>query len=345
MAMILEIVHSNGTCTRHRLGELPLTLGRGLTNDLIVEDPYVDATHARIMRDESGTFQIEDLGSVNGLVNGGGGKLQGPITLQPGAELRMGRTTLRFRDPHEPVPPALVDAAAQHVATLANGNGTVAAPMTPGAPQRTSRRVRQWFTMTPGRVLVFAGAMATFGAYTWLGSVSRSSSGEISASMMGFAFMAALWAGVWAVASRAIVQRFNFVGHLAVISAFVLVALVWTIIQDWLSFFFPDAVLASVLGFAIGFVLLAALVAAHLALSSTMTRRVQRRTGIIVAAAIFAVGMLAQLADDDEFSDVPKFSSTLKPVSAQWVPTSSVEEFDDVMAETKKDVDELAAKK
>ena len=52
MAMILEVVHPSGTRTWHRLGDRPVTLGRGLANDLILDDPYVDARHARIAVDE-----------------------------------------------------------------------------------------------------------------------------------------------------------------------------------------------------------------------------------------------------------------------------------------------------
>ena len=52
--MILEVVHPGGARTWHRLGDLPLTVGRGLTNDLILEDPYVDPHHARISLDEAG---------------------------------------------------------------------------------------------------------------------------------------------------------------------------------------------------------------------------------------------------------------------------------------------------
>ena len=99
--MILEVVHPGGARTWHRLGGLPLSVGRGLTNDLILEDPYVDPQHARISIDEAGSPLIEDLGSVNGLV-ANDSRHRGRLSLQPGAEVRVGRTTLRFHDPAEP---------------------------------------------------------------------------------------------------------------------------------------------------------------------------------------------------------------------------------------------------
>ncbi|HEV2148502.1 MAG TPA: FHA domain-containing protein, partial [Longimicrobiaceae bacterium] len=69
--MILEVVGERGERTRLRLGSLPLTVGRGPGNDLILDDPYVDGRHARIGPDEAGVLVVEDLGSVNGLVTPG----------------------------------------------------------------------------------------------------------------------------------------------------------------------------------------------------------------------------------------------------------------------------------
>src|SRR5687767_5337518 len=106
--MILEVVHPGGARSWHRLGDAPVTVGRGLANDVILDDPYVDGRHARIAIDESGTPLIEDLGSVNGLI-ADYSKVSGRVPVRPGAEIRVGRTMLRFRDSDEPVSPAIVD--------------------------------------------------------------------------------------------------------------------------------------------------------------------------------------------------------------------------------------------
>ena len=58
MALILEIRDARGVPTWHRLDALPLTIGRGLSNDIILDDPYLDANHARIALDEAGGVAI-----------------------------------------------------------------------------------------------------------------------------------------------------------------------------------------------------------------------------------------------------------------------------------------------
>jgi hypothetical protein len=340
--MILEVLHPNGARTWHRLGDLPLTVGRGLTNDLILDDPYVDARHARIALDESGAPLIEDLGSVNGLV-ANEARLQGRVPVQAGAEIRVGRTMLRFRDPEEPVSPALVDEVA---AAAAPTPPTIVSETNPPPSGRTRvpATIARWAATTWGRLLVAAVAMSAVAIYSWMGSSERSSVSEAFFAALAFGFMIALWAGIWAVASRVSVQRFHFVSHVAVASLVTLGGLIWTIVAEWLSFFFPDASLADVLSGGIGLLLLSTLVAGHLSLASAMPRKRRWRAGFIVAGTALVIGGLATLTEEDSFTDVPTFSGVVKPVASEWLPTATVDEFSSVMVKLKEQVDEMAKK-
>ena len=340
MEMILEVVHPGGARTWHRLGELPLTVGRGLTNDLILEDPYVDPHHARISVDETGSPLIEDLGSVNGLV-ANDSRYRGRVSLRPGAEIRVGRTTLRFHDPDEAVAPALADEVATPVSTP--GPLPAIEPTRPlSRHARLVAGVSRWANTKAGRLVAAAVALIAVATYTWMSSSERSSRSDAFEAALAFAITIALWAGIWAVASRMSVQRFNFMGHVAVASLVTLGGLVWSILAEWLTFFFPDASLADVLSGAFGLLLLAALVAGHLSLASTMSRTRQWRTGIIVSGTALVIAGIAALAEDDAFTDVPTFSGVVKPVAENWVPTETVSEFGDVMLKLKEQVDEMA---
>jgi hypothetical protein len=345
VALILEVLHGHGARTRHRLDALPLTVGRALTNDIVLDDAYVDARHARITRDESGALQVEDLGSVNGLV--AGGRRQGSLPVQPGSELRVGRTTLRFRDPDEPVPPPLVDELpGQTAPTPAAADGGPRVGATPGfAARRAPAALALWVATTNrGRLLLAAGATVAFAIYTWLGSSERSSASDVFSTALGFVTLTSMWAGIWAVASRAVVRRFEFLGHFAVASAVALAGLAWTIAEGWASFLFPDTALTTVLSTAPALALLAALIAGHLALASTLPRRRQWRAALIVTGTVVAIAGLAALTSEEEFTDVPTFSAALKPVPTRWLPTKSIDDFGGVMRELKEDVDEMAAK-
>lgn len=339
MALILEVVDESGVSIRHRLSSLPLTLGRGLSNDLVLDDPYVDAHHARIVMDESGAMVVEDLGSINRLVSvATNGERWDRLPVGPGAEIRIGRTVLRFRDTNAPVPPALFDGDAGAAAPDA------AAGRLAGIGQRgRAARIAHWVThSTPGRLIVFAAAGAAVALSEYLGSHQRSSASGVFTAAIGVAILLAMWAGMWAIASRIVVHRFRFVGHLAVASAAALLSLTYVSASEWFSFFMPETVISEVLGFLFLVGLSAALLAGHLSLASTMTPWRRWRAGLMVSGAILLFAVLSELLEDDSFSDVPSFSGVLKPVGQQWLPTRSVDEFGAVMLRLRDEVDELA---
>lgn len=326
MTMVLEVIHPDGTRARYRLDGTPLALGRGIANDVILDDPYVDAAHARLTLDENGAVVVEDLGSVNGLLTHEG-RLFGRLVARPGDVLRIGRTTLRFRDPNESVPPALADEPN-------------------GIPVRQSRRslVDLAMTTTAGGLVLAGINMAALGLNAWFGSAARSSASDTVTALLGYATLVAVWAGLWSLASRMIVHQFRFVGHVAVVSALVLVALAWNVADSWLSFFFPDAALVSAVAFFTALALIGALVTGHLALSSTMSRRRRWRTGLIVSGSLLAITALVSFTNDDSFSDVPKFPAMLKPVAPSLIPTKSIDQFETMTQQLKEQADKLAKK-
>ena len=72
----------------------PVTIGRLITNDVVLSDPNVSRIHAELRR-ANGRWQLIDLGSTNGtLVNG---ELAREHTLRNGDHLSLGMTRLLFR--------------------------------------------------------------------------------------------------------------------------------------------------------------------------------------------------------------------------------------------------------
>jgi predicted component of type VI protein secretion system len=82
------------------------TLGRDITNDIVINDPEVSRHHLRMTRGAGG-FTIEDLGSTNGtFVNGQ--RLTGPRPLRPGDMLGLGETvTLAYELAGAPAAPSM----------------------------------------------------------------------------------------------------------------------------------------------------------------------------------------------------------------------------------------------
>ena len=71
----------------------PVVVGRSPSSDIVVDEPFVSATHARFSL-QGPALVLEDLGSTNGtMVNG---HLIGqPVTLRDGDEVQIGDTVMR----------------------------------------------------------------------------------------------------------------------------------------------------------------------------------------------------------------------------------------------------------
>ena len=71
----------------------PVVIGRAPASDIVIDEPFVSATHARFTL-QGPALVLEDLGSTNGtLVNGHG--ITQPVTLREGDEVQVGDTIMR----------------------------------------------------------------------------------------------------------------------------------------------------------------------------------------------------------------------------------------------------------
>ena len=74
-----------------------ITIGRSTQNDVVINDPYVGRNHLQIIQKDDGAFYVVDFGSKNGTyVNGR--KVRGEVLLSPNDVVRIGNTTLPWKD-------------------------------------------------------------------------------------------------------------------------------------------------------------------------------------------------------------------------------------------------------
>lgn len=81
--------------TRIGLTGAPILIGRANDSTLVLADDYASTRHARIAL-QDGMWMVEDLGSTNGTYLGSR-KLDGPVPMEVGVPLRIGRTVLELR--------------------------------------------------------------------------------------------------------------------------------------------------------------------------------------------------------------------------------------------------------
>lgn len=81
--------------TRIGLTGAPVLIGRANDSTLVLNDDYASTRHARISL-QDGMWLVEDLGSTNGTYLGSR-KLDGPVPMEIGVPLRIGKTVLELR--------------------------------------------------------------------------------------------------------------------------------------------------------------------------------------------------------------------------------------------------------
>jgi hypothetical protein len=313
--VIVEVLDRRGVRQRLRLRAFPATIGRGLDNDVILDDRYADPRHALIEWDGGGTLLLVDQGSVNGTFDATSGQRVARAAVRSGSEFRLGRTTLRFMDESHPAEPAVVD-----------------------APQTARFRLSE----SPVVALAIAAVTGVLVAINeYLGKTSRvTPAGMLGESLM-MLLVVVVWAGAWALVGRVTQHRFRFLEHFAIaclaLSGFICSAGGF----EYMSFFFPGGFGWDVLAGAAALAIAVATLTAHLARVSAMSYwpRLLWSLGVIGGLA----GIVALSGHRDQVDYAGRFEETpLKAIAARWIPSVKPADFLKQVDGLKDQVDRLA---
>ena len=185
---LIELVERDGRVSRVLdVHAWPLSLGRALSNDLVIDDPHLAAHHATLALDDQGVLHLQVGNTVNGLHLGDTALAAGQRAPVPaaGATLHLGALRLRLRLPGEVL-----------------------------APERLLplNRLASWAAVGTAAALLVALSVAE----RW---VNLDPGADLSAWMpvlLGLPVVMAGWAGLWALASKLFQHRFDFNGHLRI---------------------------------------------------------------------------------------------------------------------------------
>ena len=108
--IVVEVLDGHGRVAARQRFEVsadsvPLTIGRAITCDVVLDDAHVAARHVELRVTAGGAVHVTDLGSINGItLNGKRSRgASGALLTQP--ELQLGLTRLRIRTHHEVLAP------------------------------------------------------------------------------------------------------------------------------------------------------------------------------------------------------------------------------------------------
>lgn len=183
---LIEVFERDGRLGRSTaVHQWPLTLGRALDNDVVLDDPHVAAHHATLAPDAQGRLQLVVGDSINGVTVGRTRHSAGAQLLLPpeGTDLQLGTVRLRLRLPGETLAP--------EQPLPVQGRGHLSGPLLAGVLVLVLTLVDHWVSIDPG-----------VDAAGWL---------PVAA---GLPLALVVWCSLWALASKLFQHRFDFLGHL-----------------------------------------------------------------------------------------------------------------------------------
>jgi pSer/pThr/pTyr-binding forkhead associated (FHA) protein len=179
----VEVLARNGEVRqRQRVEALPIRIGRGYDNDFILDDRHTSANHVIVELNESGSLDVHDLGSRNGLVFKG--KRLNRLSIDGNTVFRLGHTNLRVRSADYSVDGELRDT--------------------------TSHGWEGWPPALTGLVLLVLLSLTL----TWLSDTEKAESIRYITSLAGMLSAVFLWCGGWTLANRLFAGQTRFGRHL-----------------------------------------------------------------------------------------------------------------------------------
>lgn len=307
---LLQATDRNGaSVARLDVRHWPVTVGRALTADLVLDDSHVAGEHLRIDRTPEGVVTVQVLDTVNGVALGRAQHGQGTQFNWPdGESLTLGRLKLGLRLAEAPI-------AAEE-------------PL-PHFPWRT----------TAWTVLAVLGMLALVVGQSWLtltepSQLARQLPGLIAAVVMG----TAVWAGLWALATKLFTHRLQFWRHVRIACASALAVQLVSALAGLLAFMFS---LESLARFEVQLALLGAAVAIYVHLTVIVPQQRRGLAGLMAGVAVLGiVAMLGANWLQNKRLSNKLYLSTIYPPSLRMAPAVPVKQFLDEAGAIRQRLDE-----
>jgi hypothetical protein len=290
----VELLARNGdVLQRLPVHALPIRIGRGYGNDVILDDDYAAPDHAVVEADAQGGLRLRDLGTKNGIV--ARGRRHQAIALDGDTVVRIGHTALRVRAADYPVP-----------------------------PERLDRTFHRWEGALPGAIgLGLAGAVALLGG--WLGDTQYLEFVRYFAALAYGMVAALLWGGVWAFANRLFGRHARLGRHLFVFGCGVVAMAAYVLAGSLLAYAFSAEAFTHYASH-VGTLLLAGMVYFHLCTVKPQNRIRYRWicAGLaVLGASLILVGNVQRTG---RYSD-ELYMSVLMPPATRLSPDHGIDEF------------------
>jgi hypothetical protein len=295
----IEILDRHGDVViRHPVYAWPVKLGRAYTSDIVLDDPYVAASHLEINSTADGRYQLNGLGSINGLITDALRTRQTDATASANDVVRIGQTQFRIRP---------VDYAVAAEKSLPSDNW-----------------LRSWPALFVGVIVLLLSELINL----WLDYISDDIYNILLIPILISILFLSLWAGFWALIGRVQSGRANFIAHAVIASLGISLLMLIDSMRDYLFFAFDSHAIIQALSFVPLPVICGALLYKHICLVSRVDRRKLGTTvALLMACLVGAMNVPDKwIGKDDDLANMP-YSRTIGPPSMLLAHGISTEKF------------------
>lgn len=303
MELVVEVTNRSSRLHDKKIVEGgSITIGRAFDNSIILNDPHICAHHAKIEIDDSGSLNICDLNSVNGISDLRHKKMPASSLLKSGDGFILGKTHIRIYKKNHPIEPTVRLTSFEKILN------------TLGKPSICAGLVAFVFAIS-----MLSIYMNTAYEIKWAGRVLF---------VVFVELLAILWAIIWSIIARIKKHDMRLMTQVSIVMLFTVSMLLLNVLFNWVGFHVGGKIYVEIINQIIIAILLFTLIWLNLYLSVFQVS--MKRLGPAVALALLFFGlkyMVFDLQSEDFKVFASDFNGTLFPPSVTVYSTIDKDTF------------------
>ena len=300
--LILKIGDSYNKYYLDSDGASGLSLGRAFSNDIIITDPYVGEFQLRVGLSPGSEYDwhIEITDQTNPIfLNGKNIESEG-VDLRSGDKLTTGRTSIEFYAENHAVPVTREFSIANWL---------------------HNHKFKPYIAILMLLVLFGSTMLASY-----LETATEPDWGSLSSVAWGYLILAFIWASGWSLAGRLLKGDYYLSSHLFFTSiCLILLLLLLNDLGSYIDYMFSSTMAGEIVDWIVIVLLGGLLISFNLSLVTHSSRTF--RKGLLVSACIVATITSMVYMGQDEYSNRPSHSITMKPSFTPKASSVSIDQF------------------
>ncbi|MDH5611847.1 MAG: FHA domain-containing protein [Gammaproteobacteria bacterium] len=299
--LILKIGDSYNKYYLDSDGVSGLSLGRAFSNDIIITDPFVGEFQLRVDLSPGSEYDwhIEITDRTNPVFLNGKNIESKSVDLRSGDKLTTGRTSIVFYTENHAVPVTREFSIANWL---------------------HNHKFKPYIAILMLLVLFGSTMLASY-----LETATELDWGSLSSVAWGYLILAFIWASGWSLAGRLLKGDYYFSSHLFFTSICLILLLLLNDFGSYIDYMFSSTMAGEIVDGIVIVLLNGLLIGFNLSLATHSSRTF--RKGILVSVCIVATIASMVYMRQEEYSNRPSHSVTIKPSFIPKASSVSIEQF------------------